>query len=88
MPSKETNESQKQVETRKLSCNATVRRLACSVAWELIFLVSTSCVAIALSFPQFALLNSIAGVQLSLTTFLGNCGCVAVATFLGVPSSK
>jgi hypothetical protein len=39
----------------------------------------------ALPFPQFALLNSVACVLLKLITVLGNCGCVAVASFLGVP---
>jgi hypothetical protein len=40
VPSKETNESQKHVrrtDTRKLRGNETVRRLACSVVWELSF---------------------------------------------------
>jgi hypothetical protein len=40
----------------------------------------------ALPFPQFALLHSVTCVQLRLTTILGNCGCVAVASFLGVLS--
>jgi hypothetical protein len=40
----------------------------------------------ALSFPQYALLHSVTCVQLRLTTILGNCGCVAVARFLGVTS--
>jgi hypothetical protein len=39
-----------------------------------------------LPFPQFGLLNSVTCVQLRLITFLGNCRCVAVASFLGVPS--
>jgi hypothetical protein len=42
VPSEETNESQKHfrtADTRKLRGNATVRRLACSVAWELSFSV-------------------------------------------------
>jgi hypothetical protein len=42
MPFKEANESQKHVRTadiRKLRVNATVRRLTCSVAWGLSFLV-------------------------------------------------
>jgi hypothetical protein len=39
---------------------------------------------VALPFPQSALLNSIPRVQLRLITFLGNFGCVAVASFLGV----
>jgi hypothetical protein len=37
-------------------------------------------------FPQFALLHSVTCVQLRLIRILGNCGCVAVASFLGVPS--
>jgi hypothetical protein len=41
----------------------------------------------ALSFPQFALIRSVTCVQLGLITILGNCGCVAVASFLGVPSA-
>jgi hypothetical protein len=36
---------------------------------------------------HFALLLSVPRVQLSLTTILGNCGCVAIASFLGVPST-
>jgi hypothetical protein len=38
-------------------------------------------------FPQFALLHSVTCVQLGLIAILGNCGCVTVASFLGVPSS-
>jgi hypothetical protein len=41
---------------------------------------------VATQFPQFALLHSVTCVQLRLITILGNCGCVAVASFLGVPS--
>jgi hypothetical protein len=41
----------------------------------------------ATQFPQLALLHSVTCVQLRLITILGNCGCVAVASFLGVPSS-
>jgi hypothetical protein len=37
-----------------------------------------------LPFPQFALLHSVTCVQLRLITILENCGCVAVASFLGV----
>jgi hypothetical protein len=40
----------------------------------------------ALPFPQFALLHTVTCVQFWLLTILGNCGCVAVANFLGVPS--
>jgi hypothetical protein len=41
----------------------------------------------ALPFPQFALLHSaVTCIELRLITVLGNCGCVAVAIFLGVPS--
>jgi hypothetical protein len=40
----------------------------------------------AFPFPQFAVLHSITGVQLRLITVLGNCGCVVVSSFLGVPS--
>jgi hypothetical protein len=36
--------------------------------------------------PQFALILSVPRIQLSLITILGSCGCVAVASFLGVPS--
>jgi hypothetical protein len=39
-------------------------------------------------FPQYALLHSVTCVQLRLITVLGNCGCVAVARFLGVPWPK
>jgi hypothetical protein len=41
----------------------------------------------ATQFPQFALLHSVTCVQLKLITVLGNCGCVAVASFLGEPSA-
>jgi hypothetical protein len=37
-------------------------------------------------FRQFALLHLVTWFQISLITFLGNCGWVAVASFLGVPS--
>jgi hypothetical protein len=40
----------------------------------------------ALPFARYALLHSITCVQLRLITILGSCGCVAVASFLGVPS--
>jgi hypothetical protein len=62
-----------------------VRRLACSVAWELSFSVSPR---LALPFPEFALLSSVTCVQLRLITILGDCGCVTVASFLGVPPAK
>jgi hypothetical protein len=35
---------------------------------------------------QFMLLHSVTRVQLRLMTVLGNCGCVAVASFLDIPS--
>jgi hypothetical protein len=35
---------------------------------------------------QYALLHSVTCVQLRPIRVLGNCGCVAVASFLGVPS--
>jgi hypothetical protein len=41
----------------------------------------------ATQFPQFALLHSVACIQLGLITVLGNCDCVAVASFLGVPQA-
>jgi hypothetical protein len=37
--------------------------------------------------PQFALLHTVICDQLRLITILGNCGCVAVVSFLGVPST-
>jgi hypothetical protein len=37
-------------------------------------------------FPQFTMLHSVTCVQLRLIIVLGNCGCVAVASFLEVPS--
>jgi hypothetical protein len=40
----------------------------------------------ALPFPQFALFQSVTRVQFRLITILGDCGCVAVASFLGVSS--
>jgi hypothetical protein len=40
-----------------------------------------------LPFPKYALLHSVTCVQLRLIPILGNCGCVAVASFLGVPSA-
>jgi hypothetical protein len=39
-----------------------------------------------LPFRQFALLHSVTCVELRLITILGNCGCVVVASFLGVSS--
>jgi hypothetical protein len=41
----------------------------------------------ATKFPQFALLHSVTFVQLRLKTVFGNCGCVAVSSFLGMPLS-
>jgi hypothetical protein len=41
---------------------------------------------IVLTFPQFVLILSVTCVHLRLITVLGNCGCVAVASFFGVPS--
>jgi hypothetical protein len=35
---------------------------------------------------HFALFHSVTCVQLRLITILGNCGCVAVASILGVPT--
>jgi hypothetical protein len=69
-------------DTRKSRGNAIVRRLACSVAWKFIFSVFPRDAS---PFPQFVLLHSVTCVQLRLITILGNCGCVAVASFLGVP---
>jgi hypothetical protein len=66
-------------DTRKPGGNAIVRRLACSVVWKLSFSVF---MRVALPFPQFALLHSVTCV------LLGNRGCVAVASFLGVPSAQ
>jgi hypothetical protein len=40
-----------------------------------------------LPFPPFALLHSVTCVQLGLINVLGNCGCVAVVSFLVVPSA-
>jgi hypothetical protein len=77
------NESQKdirKVETRQLLCNATVRRLACPLSWELSFLVFHKLRS------QSALLISVPCVQLSLIKFLGSCSCVVVASFVGMPS--
>jgi hypothetical protein len=39
-----------------------------------------------LPFLQFTLLHSVTCVQLRLIAILGNCGCVAVVSFLRVPS--
>jgi hypothetical protein len=39
----------------------------------------------ATQFPPYALLHLVTCVPLRLTTNLGNCGCVAVTSFLGVP---
>jgi hypothetical protein len=41
----------------------------------------------ATQFPHFALLHSVTYIRLRLITILGNCGCVAVASFFGVPLS-
>jgi hypothetical protein len=40
----------------------------------------------AFPFPQFAVLHSVTCVEFRPTKILGNCSCVAVASFLGVPS--
>jgi hypothetical protein len=40
----------------------------------------------ATQFPQYELLHSVTCVQCRLITILGNCGCVAVVSFQGVPS--
>jgi hypothetical protein len=40
----------------------------------------------ALPFPQFAQLHSVTCVPLWLRTILGNYGCIAVSSLLGVPS--
>jgi hypothetical protein len=45
------------------------------------------CPLVTLPFPQFALLHLLTCLQLRLITILGNRGCVAVASFLGVPSA-
>jgi hypothetical protein len=50
---------------------------------------SVTCVELRLittQFPLYALLHSVTCVQLKLITILGNCGCIVVASFLGVPS--
>jgi hypothetical protein len=60
-----------------------VRIPACSAAWKLSFSVFPR---VALPFPQFALLHSVTCVQLRLITVLGKCDCVAVSSFLDVPS--
>jgi fucose 4-O-acetylase-like acetyltransferase len=52
----------------KLRGNATVRRLAYSVVWELSFSVFRE-------LHCYCLLHSVPRVQLSLITILGNCGC-------------
>jgi hypothetical protein len=41
---------------------------------------------VALPFPQLAVLHSVTCVQRRLITILGNRRCVAVASFLDVPS--
>jgi hypothetical protein len=64
-------------DTKKPRGNAILRRLACSVAWNLSFSVFPR---VALPFLQFALLHSVTCVQLRLKKVLGNCGCVAVAS--------
>jgi hypothetical protein len=69
-------------DTRKPRDNAIVRRLASSFAWKLSFLVFPR---VALPYPQFLLRHSVTCVQIRLIAILGNCGCVAVASFLGVP---
>jgi hypothetical protein len=70
-------------DTRKSRGNATVRRLACSVAWKLIFSAS---LRVAWLSPQFALLHSVTRVQLWLIRIIGYSGCLAIASFLRVPS--
>jgi hypothetical protein len=68
-------------DSKKPHGNVLVGRLACSSTWKLSFSVFPR---VALPFPQFALVHSVACVQLRLITILGNCCCVAVASFLGV----
>jgi hypothetical protein len=70
-------------DTWKPRGNAIVRGLACAVFWKLSFSVFPR---VALPFPQFALLHSVTFVELRLITILGNWGCVAVASSLGVTS--
>jgi hypothetical protein len=64
----------------RTSGNAFVRRLARSIAWSWASVFPR----VAFPFSQFALLHSVTCVRLRLITILGNCGCVAVASFLGV----
>jgi hypothetical protein len=71
-------------DTREPRGNTVVRRLACSVAWKFSFWVFPQ---VALPCPQLALLHSVTCVQLGLITVVGNRGCVAVSSFLGVPSA-
>jgi hypothetical protein len=66
-------------ERQKLNFQATEHASFLTIALRRGFLVS--------AVPQFSLLHSVTCVQLRLITILGNCGCVAVATFLGVPSA-
>jgi hypothetical protein len=84
VPFKEGNESQKHVriaDTRKLRRNATVTGLLSCLEVE-----SLSLPRVALLFPRFALFHSVPRVQLSLIRIIGNRGCVAIASFLGVHS--
>jgi hypothetical protein len=73
----------KTADTRKPCGNASVTRLAYSVARKLSFFVFPW---VALPFPQFCAAPFSNTWSAQLITILGNCGCVAVASFLGVLS--
>jgi hypothetical protein len=75
---------QKQENHRSTLEQLTLGNYAATQLWEdwlrqlpgsWVFQSSASCAAIALPFPQFALLYSVPRVQLSLITIVRNCGC-------------
>jgi hypothetical protein len=70
-------------DSSKPRSNKIVRRLVRLVAWNLNLSVFPR---VALPFPQFVLFHSVSCVQLRLIPILGNCSCVAVASFPGRPS--
>jgi hypothetical protein len=74
----------KQMSDKSMSEQLTLGNYASTQLWEgwlaqlpgsSVSQSSASCVAIALSLPQFALLHSVPRVQLSLLTILVDCGC-------------
>jgi hypothetical protein len=71
-------------ETTHPSCNATLKRLACSATYELSFMSPANYVAVELLFPRVTWLIAISHVKLCLIICLRSFSCIAVPSFLGV----